>query len=198
MTESTNPQIKANLKILQLMRKANESIKYPKIRLQEGYTLALAGSKSHYKGSINITDGMPYGSNIWYGRINTNGTISYPRGISDSDKIKIEDELNNFSRDPANYANLYGKLTNSCMFCGLTLTNQQSIAVGYGPICAEKYGLPHGDLSKLEAYEASHGEIDLASLTDDVTILDKPYTAKAITVEELIVELEEKLIELRH
>ena len=37
----------------------------------------------------------------------------------------------------------YAKLTNNCSFCGLGLTNDYSVVVGYGPICAENWGLPH-------------------------------------------------------
>jgi hypothetical protein len=37
----------------------------------------------------------------------------------------------------------YAKLTNNCSFCGLQLTNDYSVIVGYGPICAENWGLPH-------------------------------------------------------
>ena len=38
---------------------------------------------------------------------------------------------------------IYGKFTNSCSFCGLELTHDYSVMVGYGPICADKWGLPH-------------------------------------------------------
>jgi len=67
---------------------------------------------------------------------------------------------------------------------------------GYGPICAEKYGLPHGELSKVDAYDGSHAQIDMLDLTDDTPLM-KQYSANAQTKEELIIELEEKLIELR-
>jgi hypothetical protein len=46
----------------------------------------------------------------------------------------------------------YAKLTNNCCFCGLTLTNDFSVVHGYGPICAENWGLPHalnGDAEKI-------------------------------------------------
>jgi len=184
MNTTVNYHIAANKTILQLMRKANESIKYPKIRLNGGYVLSLAGNKSKYKGSINITDGQPYGANIWYGRINTNGKLTYPRFLSEDSKDLLEDELIEFSKDPAKYATLYGKLHSSCMFCGKELTNQQSIAVGYGPICAGKYGLPHGELSKVDAYEGSHAQIDMLDLTDhEATMNDiKPDESERISM----------------
>lgn len=39
----------------------------------------------------------------------------------------------------------YGKLSGKCMFCGLDLTDERSMLVGYGPDCAEKHGLPWGE-----------------------------------------------------
>lgn len=37
-----------------------------------------------------------------------------------------------------------GRQTGICCFCSRILTQGDSIKVGYGPICAEKYGLPWG------------------------------------------------------
>ena len=34
----------------------------------------------------------------------------------------------------------FGKLYGSCMICGLTLTNEESIELGIGPVCREKMG----------------------------------------------------------
>jgi len=43
--------------------------------------------------------------------------------------------------DPLTAAVRYGKETGSCSCCGRDLTNPQSIELGIGPICREKYGL---------------------------------------------------------
>jgi hypothetical protein len=42
--------------------------------------------------------------------------------------------------DPANAAKAYGQRTNKCSCCGRTLTNGDSVDLGIGPICAEKFG----------------------------------------------------------
>lgn len=39
----------------------------------------------------------------------------------------------------------FGHTTGSCVFCSRHLTDERSIAVGYGPVCAEREGLPWGD-----------------------------------------------------
>jgi hypothetical protein len=39
----------------------------------------------------------------------------------------------------------YGTVTGRCGFCALQLTDRVSIALNYGPICADNYGLPHNE-----------------------------------------------------
>lgn len=51
--------------------------------------------------------------------------------------------LDRIATDPATAASEYGALMGRCSFCDLTITDDGSIAVGYGPICAKKFGLPH-------------------------------------------------------
>jgi hypothetical protein len=50
---------------------------------------------------------------------------------------------------PQEAAKSYGRLTGRCCFCQLPLTRSESIAAGYGPVCATSYGLPWGVI-KLE------------------------------------------------
>jgi hypothetical protein len=46
----------------------------------------------------------------------------------------------------AEQAAAFGRLTGQCVFCARELTDQRSIDVGYGPVCAGKNGLPWGEL----------------------------------------------------
>lgn len=48
-----------------------------------------------------------------------------------------------------------GKPTTCCSVCGIRLTNDESIKLGIGPICREKYGVP--DFSALE--KELHGQV---------------------------------------
>jgi hypothetical protein len=59
---------------------------------------------------------------------------------------------------PADAAKKYAALTARCSFCNLPLTDDGSVAVGYGPICASNYDLPwtKGGVAKLDAVPASH------------------------------------------
>jgi hypothetical protein len=121
----------------------SNALKYPKIRLQTTsgapVVLSRAGDKSKYTGQVMVTDGRPYGANTYYGRVDTNG-VFYPT----FDAPAVTDLLARLSRDPAGVASEYGRLTGQCCFCGLSLKDTRSTAVGYGPICAEKFGLPWG------------------------------------------------------
>lgn len=39
---------------------------------------------------------------------------------------------------------LQGKRSSHCCFCSTTITTNESLAVGYGPVCADRFGLPWG------------------------------------------------------
>jgi hypothetical protein len=55
-----------------------------------------------------------------------------------------EDEaaLRELAADPVKVTSVEGLRTNYCCYCGLQLTAAESVGNGYGPICAEKWGLP--------------------------------------------------------
>lgn len=44
--------------------------------------------------------------------------------------------------NPTSELAIQGRKSGSCCFCHRQLDNAISVAMGYGPICAEKYGLP--------------------------------------------------------
>lgn len=52
--------------------------------------------------------------------------------------------LETFAKAPAQVAADYGHRTGRCCFCQRDLSDKRSVDVGYGPICAEKWGLPWG------------------------------------------------------
>jgi hypothetical protein len=50
--------------------------------------------------------------------------------------------LETIEKDPIAAATLSGKLTSCCSFCSRELTDERSVVLGYGPVCAEHWGLP--------------------------------------------------------
>lgn len=62
---------------------------------------------------------------------------------SDSMPEAVRTLIQDFSMDPARVARASSALIHACSFCGAALTDDISKALGYGPICAINYDLPH-------------------------------------------------------
>ena len=122
----------------------SHSLKFPKIRLQtsDGRTVVLKvnGEKSKYKGQIAVVDDRPFGEGSYFGRIDVTGKFYAGR---DNDS-RIESLLYRLAENPAHVASEYGRLTGNCCFCSTPLKDARSTAQGYGPICAQHFGLPWG------------------------------------------------------
>lgn len=129
--------------IVKALTDAKAHLKYPSIHLTvDGQPLVfkLAGARSKYAGSVNITDGGPFGSNVWYGSIKPDGTVY--QGFAWTPSVtKIVAAM---EHDLQVVVSSYGKVTGRCAFCHLPLSDERSTAVGYGPICAQHYSLPWG------------------------------------------------------
>lgn len=127
--------------VIELFTKAKGNLKYPKISLttETGGTvmLSLAGSQAAKPGTINVTDGQPYGHNIWYGRVDAVG--NWEKSYSATDEIG--NLLKELSLNPAGFAANYGHKHGSCCFCNKTLTHENSVTAGFGPVCADNWGL---------------------------------------------------------
>lgn len=122
--------------------KAN-GLQFPKLRFEhEGQKLvvSVAGDASRTPGVLNLTDGKPFGQNVWFGRVNLDGSITQSKLW----QPWVGELLLAFAADPAGVGAAYGKKTGSCCYCGRHLETKESLAVGYGPICAQKFGLPWG------------------------------------------------------
>ena len=50
--------------------------------------------------------------------------------------------------DPIAAAALWGQKTMTCCFCHRALETPQSVSVGYGPVCAQRWDLPWGHIDK--------------------------------------------------
>lgn len=123
-------------------------LQFPKIRLavkaEEGYRhyrLSLTGERSTTPGCIAINC-KPAG---YVGRVSSDGLFFPGAGVSLESHPGLLDRLTDLATDPVKVAMEYGRLTGQCCFCGLTLTDEKSTDVGYGPICAAKWSLPHGN-----------------------------------------------------
>jgi hypothetical protein len=135
------PQVSGVVAIVALLERGAETLKRPKVRfLAEGRNLCLsiASGRARFPGSIDVTS-VGYGQ--WLGRVHKDGRFE---ARCDQDMATaILAALQAFGADPARIASEYGRETGECCFCARELTDPVSVSVGYGPVCADKFGLPH-------------------------------------------------------
>lgn len=119
------------------------------LRTQAGadFRLSVAGERSQNPGHINVTDtSRSFENRVWFGRITPVGGWVASRRVDGAQLKAVEAALAEFEADPAKAAAEYGHATGSCCFCSRELTDERSVTVGYGPVCAERYGLPWGEV----------------------------------------------------
>ena len=136
-------------KLVGLFVQAGSKLKYPKLSFEEdGFKLVIkrAGSGSKYSGDLMLTDGGPFGSNLWYGRITSDGQFVSSR-VGEQYRDRLLPLLRAFVQDPHGFASTYGKKSGNCCFCAKEIGHgegkgsEKSKAVGYGPVCAKNWGL---------------------------------------------------------
>ncbi len=135
--------------IVALMEGAIErGAKRPKIRLRtpEGLdvVLAIAGPSSREPGSVLVLGAGSFGDRAYYGRVSKDGTFNPGRDATPEASPAVIALLRAMATDPAGTAAAYGRLTGACCFCSIDLSDPTSVDVGYGRICARKFGLPWG------------------------------------------------------
>lgn len=131
-------------KIQDLFALAGQKLRRVKVALQaasgQKVVFAKAGPSSKYAGQILITDGGPFGANKFFGRIDTSGDFYATRSAGPD----VQALVTEFADSPAETAGKYGRLTGGCSFCNHKLDDGRSLEVGYGPICAKRFGLAWG------------------------------------------------------
>jgi hypothetical protein len=125
----------------------SRGLKWPKLWLQlpDGTPIrvTVAGDNSRTPGYLMLTDGKPFGQSQFFGRISPAGIMEPGRDGSQEQRDELAKLMQRLAADPASTAAAFGHMTGSCTFCGLPLTDERSVAVGYGQTCAKKYGMPY-------------------------------------------------------
>lgn len=151
--ERPTAQVGAMSGILALFAKATRNLKRPAIVLGVpaigdlfSIRLSIAGPQAKVPGSITVCDGTkdPDGQRPWYGRVTLDGVFQPSRDCPSMNAMAAR--LSAFSADPVGVAGEHGRLTGRCCFCNRGLEDERSTAVGYGPVCAENYDLPWGEV----------------------------------------------------
>lgn len=118
------------IEVFELFNRAAESLRYPAINF------TLAGRRIRIyratKGYIAIkVDGEYVGK-----------LVSADAPILLYSAKELLPEIDTVLSSPISESALRGKEYGRCCFCSRELDNEGSIQHGYGPICAEKWGLP--------------------------------------------------------
>ncbi len=127
---------------------AAAKIKWPKLRLLtkrgEDVVLSRCGEGSRTPGHINVTDGGPFGNNVYFGRITPEGHGHLRQPIP----TEVLEILEAFNADPKGAVKtqgvrsreVTGLKTGNCCCCGRELTDKTSVELGIGPICRDRWG----------------------------------------------------------
>lgn len=81
-----------------------------------------------------------------HGLIDAKGFLTVKTYSHSQEKVEkaMHRALGALMADPAGFASAKGKELGCCIFCNSELSDEKSIAWGYGPTCAKNWGLPHG------------------------------------------------------
>lgn len=138
--------------VYNMLLEAQAHLKFPSLRFirsQDGFEfdfkMYLSGPKSKVPGQVNIVqmlktpvDGK---DNRWLGRVSMGGR--WETYLAENDLLfnVTAGVLMDMAIDAVAAIEAYGKMSGRCAFCNSELTDHRSLAVGYGPVCADHYGL---------------------------------------------------------
>jgi hypothetical protein len=141
-----------------LFAKASEKIKFPTVVLmtQSGVEirLSIAGQKAKNPGTVNVVN---VHTKEWYGRIHMDGNWEVSKRVTPPKDLWVL--LVGFANKPAEVAASFGHLTGRCCFCNSGLTTDKSLSVGYGPVCAKKWGLAWGTAETVKTMKLELKEV---------------------------------------
>lgn len=96
------------------------------------YADGLVISTSRYPDTLYVVE---IDNDVYQGKI-VNGNF---QAVADANPTTLP-RLRKIAENPRDAAVAYGRETGICSCCGRELTNQTSIEMGIGPICASKWG----------------------------------------------------------
>ena len=141
--QPVTPAPTLNLKsIVTFISAARErGLKWPKLRVLDTdgqrelrLTVTVSGAAP---GTVNVKRG-----DDWIGGVRPNGQVI--GGLAHNPNLQAH--LVAVAADPAAAAKRYAAVMCQCCFCAKPLTDAGSVEVGYGPVCAKHWGLPHSAL----------------------------------------------------
>lgn len=125
----------------------SKGVQSPKIRtaLDNGSKLVLAMPKESQFVYVRVNDS-------YAGKISADGVVS-PYPITKPFTDEMLQRIEAIAANPSAAGKIHGQKHGNCMFCSRDLTTTDSVHYGYGPICAEKWGLEWGSARERQAEE---------------------------------------------
>jgi hypothetical protein len=178
-------------RIVAMFARAASRLRFPAIVL-DGFRVSIAGARAAQPGSLTVTGLDPVFNSYrgreerpWFGRVSTGGEFQPGRNAPDG----LGEKLRRFAADPAGEAAAHGRLTGRCCFCNHRLgegEDRRSVEIGYGPVCADRFGLPWGTA----AAAAQAAPDDTANLDDDEMGINRPQPGSEAAREQAIARAE--------
>jgi hypothetical protein len=135
---------------------AGEHIKIPKIRLlaESGRYVQLNFYPDTKTIKVYVDGWQGHGSRKFAGVIEKEVIKPFN---SDRMTEEVKTVIQELSLDPAGVAKAMAAKLGCCSFCGSRLSDDESKRRGYGPTCAEHFGLPHGNnmFTYIEKYRSA-------------------------------------------
>lgn len=138
-TEQSNPTIDL-MPIVEFLQAARtRGLKQPKLRIlapDRVSEIVLGITKGgNAPGSISVV----HEKDGFLGCVRTTGHTTSKL----AQDTNLQQHLLVVAMDPVSAAKEYAAIKCRCCFCGKELTDAGSVEVGYGPVCAKHWGLPH-------------------------------------------------------
>jgi hypothetical protein len=117
---------------------AGSTLKRPMVRLfgEPDIKVTMPVGYPRLAGKIKVVSGN---GNLNFGHLDGANFYGTHRATT-----AIRERLDAFDRDPIGYVTKQGKLYGQCCLCGKPLTDNRSLAAGYGARCAKNWQLPWG------------------------------------------------------
>lgn len=127
-------------RVLDMFQRAGRNLKRPAVEFTHG-TAALrvypAGPASKYAGGLIVCAPK---SRVYLGAVTKDGGWLPSRACP----ADVFPALEALAANPEAVAAAHGHTTGNCCFCSRKLTDARSTTMGYGPVCAENFGLEWG------------------------------------------------------
>lgn len=113
----------------------------------DGFSVSPAKADSRNPGCLYVKSA----GGTYLGKIDKDGNFAGANYGASEHAARAQAALIEFNKDPIKQAKAYGFETGNCCFCGLLLTDERSVTAGYGPVCAERWGLDWGSKTRSSA-----------------------------------------------